>query len=366
MSPIDYDAIIIDTSIFDGNGLNLEGGLIGKLRQFKRSPTDLIIPDVIEQEVLSHLNKKVQEKIQTLNKAIGEAKSHIFEGSEDLLEAAQKLEIKFDASQIAESRLENFIDNTNAKKIKCGDYTDVSTLINQYFTSSPPFSEKKKSEFPDAIILNAIKKWSEEEEKYVLVVSQDNDWKVYCDQSTVTSIEYCGNLSDALALFNNSPFLILEQIEKLIQQEDLDLIKNIESALEFALNGFSPTQDADSFFYWEPDGCDGTFSSFSFTSYQCRVIDHSDNYIVLEAEVEIIANVVGEFSLYGYDTCDGDHVYVGSVESEKEQEFETQILITLTGEITEEAEFADLEIENVEIVKLPERVNFGTLEIDFD
>ncbi|MDC4829522.1 hypothetical protein OHV96_17115, partial [Acinetobacter baumannii] len=179
-------------------------------------------------------------------------------------------------------------------------------------------------------------------------------------------MEYCESLSDALALFNNSPFLILEQIEELIKQEDPNLIKNIGSALELALNGFSPIQDADSFFYWEPDGCDGYFSSFSFISDQCRVIDHSDSYIVLEAQVEIIANVLGEFSLYGYDTCDGDHVYLGSVESKKEQDFETKILITFTGEITEEADLADLEIENVEIVKLPERVNFGTLEIQFD
>ncbi|MFW3962377.1 PIN domain-containing protein [Acinetobacter radioresistens] len=366
MMPINYDAIIIDTSIFDGNGLNLEGGLIEKLRQFKRSPTDLIIPDVIEQEVLSHLSKTVQDKIQALNKAIGDAKRHIFEGSESLLEAAQELEIKFDASKIAESRLKNFIDNTNAKIIKCGDYTDISTLVNQYFTSSPPFSDKKKNEFPDAIVLNSIKKWSELEKKYVLIVSKDNDWESYCNQPSVTTMEYYENLSDALALFNNNPFLILEQIEKLIQQEDSDLINNIGSALEFSLNGFSPTQDADSFFYWEPDGCDGSFSSFSFTSDQCRVIDHSDNYIVLEAEVEIIVNVVGQFSLYSYDTCDGDHDYVGSVESEKEQKFETKILITLIGNITEEAGFADLEIENVEIVKLPERVNFGTLEINFD
>lgn len=29
---LEYDALLVDTSIFDGNGLRLEKGLLGKLR----------------------------------------------------------------------------------------------------------------------------------------------------------------------------------------------------------------------------------------------------------------------------------------------------------------------------------------------
>lgn len=40
MQPEDFDfqAIALDTSIFERNGLNLEGGLLFRLKQFKESP----------------------------------------------------------------------------------------------------------------------------------------------------------------------------------------------------------------------------------------------------------------------------------------------------------------------------------------
>lgn len=47
MAGLEYDAILVDTSIFDGSGLRLESGLLGKLKQFAESPVKLLMPDVI-------------------------------------------------------------------------------------------------------------------------------------------------------------------------------------------------------------------------------------------------------------------------------------------------------------------------------
>lgn len=47
----EYGAILIDTSIFDGNGLRLEKGLLGKLSQFKQSPIVYLFPDVCSGQV---------------------------------------------------------------------------------------------------------------------------------------------------------------------------------------------------------------------------------------------------------------------------------------------------------------------------
>lgn len=56
----EYGAILVDTSIFDGNGLRLEKGLLGKLSQFKRSPIVYLFPDVIKSEVKNHLENKIK------------------------------------------------------------------------------------------------------------------------------------------------------------------------------------------------------------------------------------------------------------------------------------------------------------------
>ena len=43
MAESEYDAILVDTSIFDGNGLRLESGLLGKLKQFSESSVNFLI-----------------------------------------------------------------------------------------------------------------------------------------------------------------------------------------------------------------------------------------------------------------------------------------------------------------------------------
>jgi hypothetical protein len=63
-----YDVILIDTSIFDGNGLRLEAGLLGKLRQFKKTNIDILLPDVIKNEIQSHLEKKIKVSRSSLEK----------------------------------------------------------------------------------------------------------------------------------------------------------------------------------------------------------------------------------------------------------------------------------------------------------
>lgn len=55
-----YNAILLDTSIFDAYGLRLEKGLLSKLSQFRKSPVEILLPDVIRGEVKAHLAKKNQ------------------------------------------------------------------------------------------------------------------------------------------------------------------------------------------------------------------------------------------------------------------------------------------------------------------
>jgi hypothetical protein len=82
-----YDAILIDTSIFDGNGLRLEAGLLGKLRQFKKTNIDILLPDVIKSEIQSHLEKRIKVSRNSLEKSINDAADHLFFDGSALNEA---------------------------------------------------------------------------------------------------------------------------------------------------------------------------------------------------------------------------------------------------------------------------------------
>ena len=364
----EYGAILVDTSIFDAHGLKLEKGLLGKLNQFKDSDIDYLLPDVIKGEVQSHLEKKVKSSRASLEKALNDAGDHLFFDGSELNDAKSILIDSNEIEGIAASRVDKFIDNSGALVLECGDYVSVSELLKQYFQNEPPFAEtgKKKNEFPDAIVLLATEAWAEENDIEVLAVARDGDWKNYCETSD--NIDYTEDFADALSKFNKetAPFAFLSMLTSKIEQEEddaADFIEKIRSGVESYFYGFTPDQEADSFHYWEPDGCHGWLNDFELSATNFKIVDHSEDYIVLEVSANITVEVEGEFSLSQYDSIDRDHVYIGGVTATVEEQFTSEILVTVCGDLT--GDLSELDVEEVEVVSPITSVDFGTLEPDY-
>jgi len=363
----EYGALIIDTSIFDGNGLRLEKGLLGKLNQFKRSPVDFLLPDVICGEIKAHLEQKIRESRSALEKSINDAGDHLCFDGRSLNDARALLPERNEIEGLAEKRLSDFIEKTGAVVLECGSHLSVSELLKKYFSNEAPFSEsgKKKNEFPDAIVLMAVDEWAKKSNKSVLAIAKDDDWSRYCESSEC--IACIGELSDGLALFNkaNAPYAFLSRLESALDSEQAEaFLDGVASKLEAELDGFTPDQDAESYLYWEPEGSNGRFKSFYLTSNELRIIESDKEYLVLECKAAITVEAEGEFSLSVHDSIDDDYVHIDSVTATAEKEFESEILITIVGDL--EGEIDELSIEQVEIVSPIKRIHFGTLEPDFD
>ncbi|PSV43192.1 PIN domain-containing protein [Photobacterium indicum] len=364
----EYEAILVDTSIFDAYGLKLEKGLLGKLSQFKDSDIDYLLPDVIKGEVQSHLEKKVKSSRASLEKALNDAGDHLFFDGSELNDAKSILIDSNEIEGIAASRVDKFIVNSGALVLECGDYLSVSELLQQYFQNEPPFAEtgKKKNEFPDAIVLLATEAWAEENDIQVLAVARDGDWKNYCETSDY--IDYTEDFADALSKFNKEtdPFVFVSLLTlKLEQEEDdaADFVEKIRSSVESYFSGFTPDQEADSFHYWEPEGCHGWLSDFELFDSNFKIVDHAEDYIVLEISADITVEVEGEFSLSQYDSIDRDHVYIGGVTATVEETFTSELLVTVSGDLT--GDLSDLDVEEIEVVNPITSVDFGTLEPDY-
>ncbi|MUH69880.1 PIN domain-containing protein [Vibrio cholerae] len=362
----DYDAILIDTSIFDAHGLRLEKGLLGKLRQFKESKIEYLFPDVIKNEVQNHLEKKVKVSRSALEKALNDAGDHLFFDGSELNEAKSLLIDSKEIEGIANSRVNNFISNTGALVLECGAYVSVSDLLEKYFRNEPPFADtgKKKNEFPDAIILMAVEAWAEQHGKNVLAVAKDGDWESYCKDSQY--IDYTDDFSDALSKFNKAtaPFAFLSTlIEACDNNEAGDFIEMIRERVSAYFDGFTPDQEADSFLYWEPEGCNGWLSDFELVDSDFKIVDHHEDYIVLEVSANITVEAEGEFSFSQYDSIDRDYVNLGGITTTAREEFTSQILITITGDLT--GDLSDLEIDDVEIVDPIKSIDFGTIEPNY-
>ena len=278
-----YDVILIDTSMFDGNGLRLETGLLGKLRQFSKTPIEILLPDVIKNEVRSHLEKRIKVSRSALEKAINDAGDHLFFDGSALNEAKKLLIDSDEIEKLAQSRLDNFISDTGALEIECNDYVSIGEVLGRYFSNQPPFSEtgKKKNEFPDAIVLLAVEEWAKRERKSVLAIAKDKDWKSYCKRSR--NIDYEEDFTAGLASFNDATalFALIESLTKHLEEGTAQsFITKVANGLETALDGFTPDQDAESQFYWEPDGSHGWFESFSFIDGTFRIIEADQEYLV--------------------------------------------------------------------------------------
>lgn len=361
-----YSAILLDTSIFDANGLRLEKGLLSKLKQFAKSPVDFLMPDVIYGEVRAHLEQKIRAARSTLEKAINDAGDHIFFEGDELTKAKTLLLDSKRIEGLAEARLDAFLNETNAISIECGQFLNVSELLERYFAGMAPFSEtgKKKNEFPDAIVLMAVEEWASKNEKFVLAIAQDDDWSRYCESSS--KIDCITSLSDGLALFHQAtvPYTFLSKLEEMLDAGTAStFVDAVGTQLENELDGFTPDQDAESYFFWEPEGSNGWFKSFGFITNKLEIIDSDDEYIVIKALASISVEAEGEFSLSVHDSIDGDYIAIDSITATAEKEFESEILITLVGDL--DGPIEDLSVDAVEIINPIKTIHFGTLEPDF-
>lgn len=363
----EYRAILIDTSIFDGNGLRLEKGLLGKLSQFKQSPIVYLFPDVIKNEVLKHLEKKIKASRSALETALNNARDHLFFEGSELNNAKQTLIDSKEIEGLASSRVDNFIASTGALVLDCSDYVSVSDLLAGYFSNNPPFAEtgNKKNEFPDAIVLMAVESWSEQYNLNVLAISKDGDWESYCTKSK--RIDYIKDLSEGLAVFNrtNVPFALQVNLERALHENNAEhFLSEVGAGLESVLNGITPDQEADSHLYWEPEGCHAWFIEFELLENELRIVDKNDDWIVLETIAKITVEAEGVFSFSVYDSIDRDHVYMGGTTATAIEEFESEILITISGDLN--GSIDELTVDDVEVVSPIESINFGTIEPDYD
>lgn len=365
---IEYDAVFVDTSIFDGNALKLESGLLSKLNQFKKSHIEFILPDVIKSEVQNHLEKKIKVSRNALEKSINDAGDHLFfDGS--ALNNAKKLLIDSDEIEnLAISRLSSFIKNTGALVLESSKYVSVKNLLEQYFSNKPPFAEtgKKKNEFPDAIILLAVEKWAEQNNFSVLAIAKDKDWKAYCENSD--NIDYQEDFAEGLATFNktNIPYTFIPNLESALQKNQLKgFIHSIEVGLESVLDGLTPDQEAESSFLIDEDGIYTSFKKMLLPDNKFRMVevDVDEGWIVLEVLASITIEAEGDFSFSIRDSIDKDYVSLGSTSLTVEEEFKSEILITIVGDL--EGDINELDIESVEVIDPIEVINFGTIEPDY-
>lgn len=151
-------------------------------------------------------------------------------------------------------------------------------IIDDYFNENAPFKNGiKKNEFPDAIVLNSIESWCEDNDTKVYVVSQDGDLNSFESKNLIPIKEYDKLLDQISFTFSRENFNL--KIDEIITDSNDEIIEAIKDSF---VDSF-PSSATDDYSWIE-------FEIDSIEDVEISLIDHSllssyDN----TAEIEITA-----------------------------------------------------------------------------
>lgn len=236
---ITFSSIIIDTCAFDAKGNDFAGfydpmipSLYAAIRQHD---IELLSHPVLLGETENHIKNGVGSKndIQKAITSIESCRNTIKNAAgvpKDLLEKMANWE--FELQEKTLSGFSHFFSIAN--KLPYGDPIKVFDL---YFSSLPPFSEKKgkKSEFPDAFVISSIlSHLDSNSDKVILVISNDNDWKNALDDCD--RIELVNSIDDALKRINGEVEKTREDILSCKTSLEEHIMQEVtESNLQFSV-----------------------------------------------------------------------------------------------------------------------------------
>jgi hypothetical protein len=343
--------ITLDTSIFDGNGNRFEHGLLAQLKQFKDTPVEFVLSDVVLGEVRKHVIRDAKEAMTATRSAL-KTVGRSWQVNTERRDAA--LAILFDdesSEELADRRIAGFQDATDFDAIISSDRVDVGKMLEAYFSAKPPFgiTAAKKSEFPDAIALQALESWADDEDLLLLVVSKDGDWKSYCKGSA--RLVAVDDLALALSYFHQNAEVACARLVQRLHDRTLALDVELERAAQQAVErlNFIPEVSSGYFFDAEIGEIDIKHVELNLEGYEAgpfRVVDKpEDDVLVVEAEVAVTIDVSAYMTFSIVDSIDKDEVCIGGATPTAEETLTFKVLLTFEGDLAADADLVEAEIQ---------------------
>ena len=330
--------VFLDTEVFDKHGRDLSCSSFRRLiRLAEARKLELSLTSVNEQEIRTHLDRDAREAFKSLqnyrraSKLVKRVLPDPQFTPEDENPYRREVQTEFD----------NFICSANVQIVGV-DEVSAEAVFRDYFAGTPPFAKgDKKSEFPDAFAIAAIRSWSQTHLNAVFVISGDNDWKAsFKNHPTIKIKDSIEALLEefveaekvtAIQEFLNSH---RDQVEEMILRES--------EKLEFTLS--------DSLWNGELGGC--SVEEVDCAEFHVIEADNGVAEISLFCVLRIIAEVSADDSMSAWrdpDTKDMNCVWQLGGEVEKDVEAEVTISIHYTGHIPEQCQIAHIEFESMNI-----------------
>ena len=344
-------AISLDTTVFEQSQNRFEHAPLSQLKQFLGSDIRVLLSDVVEGEVKSHVIRNAKDSELKVKAAI-RTTGQTWQTPPDVRSAAIATLFGGETPEaMYQKRYGAFAAATGLTVVRSGSLVSIDHLLVDYFSANPPFATKavKKSEFPDAIALHALERWATGQATKVLVVSKDGGWKAFCERSAVlVAVE---ELSDALSLFHGAATVMCSLVSEAISSKRLDLDAEIKSALLGAAEYLDFIPEANAAYYYEPSLGLVEVEDFELLPIDApgnlllKPVDHDTDYLVAEAQVRVTLLVTTSFSFSVTDATDRDEVPIGSSSVSKSIELIAKVFVTFEGELATAPQVVTVEAE---------------------
>lgn len=174
--------VFIDTSVFAGNQFDFSNELFQTLIEHAQGDRiEIVLPEVTIREIRGKANELVEEAIQGLHKAIQKGPVLRPLGA-PYTELQAQIDVEKAKAKI-QANIDGFLETAKVKELPT-PADALKSVMDDYYGKKPPFGAgKKKSEFPDAFAVAALKKWSDDNEEDVVLISTDGDFASVCDGS---------------------------------------------------------------------------------------------------------------------------------------------------------------------------------------
>jgi len=157
--------VFIDTSVFRNKDFDVQNAELQSLRTFaEEGQLSLVCPKTTMLELAKH----VGESHANIRRSAGKVNM--------LLKISGRHEIDLDdLSAEALKKWNEYLAKLNVIEVGI-DSVNLEEVFIDYQRGNPPFSSKKKSEFPDAFTIRALAAWAEENNVEVSLVTSDGDF----------------------------------------------------------------------------------------------------------------------------------------------------------------------------------------------
>lgn len=360
-------AIALDTTIFDRHKGRLEAGLLRRLEQFRDYAFKILLVDVIQDELERHLAEAVREAQTELKGALLNVVAQCAVSPADHARILTLANSNATPADVAAQRVASWIERSQTERVIATEYVDLPTVMLRYFAALPPFAAHgtKKHEFPDALALLAIESWAEQRQTGVLVVSEDDDWKRYCAQST--RLVLIADLAQALGAFQQptARYACRRVAELLGQGDPVGLASALEAALQAQDDRVWFDVEASSTYHVEHDVSEPEFLSIELpdpaeAESEFRAVDYTNGVLVIHIVFTVNARVGNSFKFSMWEGVDREYLPMGSGRVVTDETIAMEALVTLGGRIPEY-----MKVTDVEILPSSHRIDVGNIKPDW-